>query len=301
MNAPHTMNQVAAATATVEQSELDRLLAQQPGFTPRELLEDNNFDKLWRMAEALANSALSVPKELKGNIGDCLAIVTQAMIWGLNPFSVAQKAHVINGKLGYEAQLVNAVVMQSGAIRGAFHYEYRGEGSGLECRVGAVLRGEAAVTWGEWLRSGDVATKNSPLWKVNPKQQMGYLQVKNWARAYCPGALLGIYSTDELEAMPDAMPPAAAVESLAKLPSLPAYPAADFGKNLPKWRDLVESGRKTAADLLAMLSTKATFTEQQRAAVLALQPQAEQQQAAAVDAETGEFLEDYAAAEEGAK
>lgn len=179
-----------------EQSELDRLLQRQ--FTPRDLLEDDNFNKIWRMAEALANSALSIPKELKGNIGDCMAIVTQAMMWGLNPFAVAQKAHVINGKLGYEAQLVNAVVMQSGAIRGHFHYEYEGSGQNLRCRVGAVLAGEDEITWGEFYGANEVQVKNSPLWKTNPKQQLGYLQVKNWARAFAPGALLGIYSTDEL-------------------------------------------------------------------------------------------------------
>lgn len=293
MNAPqHT--QIAAAAAQTASSELDRLLQQQRGFTPKDLLEDDNFDKLWRMAEALANSALSVPKELKGNIGDCLAIVTQAMIWGLNPFAVAQKAHVINGKLGYEAQLVNAVVMQSGAIRGSFSYEYEGD----RCRVGAVLRGESHITWGEWLSAASVQTKNSPLWKVNPKQQMGYLQVKNWARAYCPGALLGVYSTDELEAMPDAMPPAAAVETLSKLPSLPAYPADTFAANLPKWRDLVESGRKTAADLMAMLATKASFSEEQRAQILALNVPAA---APDVDPETGEFAAEYEAAEGAAQ
>ena len=54
----------AAAHAVTASSELDRLLQQQRTFTPKDLLEDDNFDKLWRMAEALANSALSVPKEL---------------------------------------------------------------------------------------------------------------------------------------------------------------------------------------------------------------------------------------------
>ena len=266
MNAPAQLLQVAAAaqTATAPASDLDRLL--QRSFTPLDLLQDENFDKLWRMAEALANSALSVPKELKGNIGDCLAIVTQAMIWGLNPFAVAQKAHVINGKLGYEAQLVNAVVMQSGAIRGSFSYEYEGD----RCRVGAVLRGETQITWGEWLSDASVQVKNSPLWKVNPKQQMGYLQVKNWTRAFCPGALLGIYTADELEGIEGAMSPSAVVESLSKLPSLPAYEQAAFDKNLPAWRNVVESGKKKAADLLAMLSTKATFSEEQRAKILAL-------------------------------
>lgn len=295
MNAPLPLTAAAAAAQTVAyQSELDRLLQQQRTFTPKDLLEDDNFDKLWRMAEALANSALSVPKELKGNIGDCLAIVTQAMIWGLNPFAVAQKAHVINGKLGYEAQLVNAVVMQSGAIRGSFSYEYEGD----RCRVGAVLRGESEITWGEWLSAATVQTKNSPLWKVNPKQQMGYLQVKNWARAYCPGALLGIYSTDELEAMPEALPPAAATAALSKLPALPPYSSEDFTKNLPKWQKLIDEGKGTGAELLAKLSTKATFTDEQQAQIKALVRKAQEPEPAAAPAPAADdFASDYAAAE----
>lgn len=298
MNAPAQLNQVAAAAQTTVESaataDFDRLM--QRSFTPLDLLQDENFDKLWRMAEALANSALSVPKELKGNIGDCLAIVTQAMIWGLNPFAVAQKAHVINGKLGYEAQLVNAVVMQSGAIRGSFRYEHEGD----RCRVGAVLRGEAEITWGEWLSAASVQVKNSPLWKVNPKQQMSYLQLKNWTRAYCPGALLGIYTADELEDMREAMPPAAVVESLSKLPSLPPYADADFTKNLPQWQGIVQSGRKSAADLLAMLSTKATFTEEQRKQILKLEvpPPAS---APAVQGEHADFVADMDSAEGGAQ
>lgn len=205
------LNTVIAATreATAPESEFDRLL--QRSFTPRDLLMEDNFNKLWRLAEALAQSALSIPKELKGNVGDCLAIVTQAFIWGLNPFAVAQAAHVINGKLGYEGKLINAVVMQSGMIRGSFHYEYQGSGMDLECRVGAVLAGESEITWGEWLRNGDIKVRNSPLWATNPRQQLGYLQVKNWARAFTPGAILGIYSTDELaeiEAQIAGLPPA---------------------------------------------------------------------------------------------
>lgn len=271
MNAPEQRTAVARAAEAASQSELDRLL-QQP-FTPRDLLEDQNFDKIWRMATALSESALSLPKELKGNIGDCMAIVTQAMIWNLNPFAVAQKAHVINGKLGYEAQLVNAVVMQSGAIRGSFHYEYRGEGNNLECRVGAVLRGETELRWGEWLSTAMVQTKNSPLWKVNPRQQMGYLQVKNWARAFAPGAILGIYSDDELDDFRgsfDSTVTESIAHAAAKAPALPPYQADAFAKNLPAWTKLVADGKKTPGDLLAMLSTKTSFSDEQKAQILAL-------------------------------
>lgn len=165
------------------------------------IMDNEGMQRVNAIAKMMASSKITVPKHLQGNEGDCAAIALQAMQWGMNPFAVAQKTHVVNGVLGYEAQLVNAVVQSTGAIDGSFHYEYRGEGAALECRVGAVLNGEQKVTWGEWLKSSDITTKNSPLWKTNPKQQMGYLQVKNWARLYCPGAILGVYTPDEIEVM----------------------------------------------------------------------------------------------------
>jgi hypothetical protein len=235
------------------------------------------MNSLLAFADMMAKSSVTVPDHLKGKPADCMAIAMQAMQWQMNPFAVAQKTHIVSGRLGYEAQLVNAVVQQSNAIRGAFSYEFKGEGQALECRVGAVLRGEDSVTWGEWLRSDQVTTKNSPLWKVNPKQQLGYLQVKNWARLYTPGAILGVYTPDELDSIapPPAnknMGPADVVQppAAAAKPGLPDYSDADFDKNLPAWAKVVDSGKKTAADLLAMLSTKAAFSEEQKARVLSL-------------------------------
>lgn len=163
------------------------------------MMNDDNMRRAMSMATIMAAGKVTVPKHLQGNEGDCLAVVFQAMNWGMNPFAVAQKTHLVGSTLGYEAQLVNAVIQESGAIKGRFHYEYLGEGAALQCRVGAIIRGESEVTWGEWLKSSDVTTKNSPLWKTNPKQQLGYLQVKNWSRAFCPGAILGVYTPDELE------------------------------------------------------------------------------------------------------
>lgn len=189
--------------ATLPTKETAGALEVQQGFSSQGLLMD--FQKIHAMqelAEAMATAAVAVPAHFSGKPGDCLAVVMQAAQWGMNPFAVAQKTHVVNGALGYEAQLVNAVVQASGAIDGRFHYDYRGDGANVECRVGAVIRGEREITWGEWLSAATVTTKNSPLWKTNPKQQLGYLQVKNWARLHAPGAILGVYSADELEDYP---------------------------------------------------------------------------------------------------
>ena len=168
------------------------------------MLNANHMQALVAFADLMAKSAVTVPQHLQGKPADCLAIAMQAAQWGMNPFAVAQKTHIVSGRLGYEAQLVNAVITASRAIEGVFSYEFRGAGQDLECRVGAIPRGGSEIVWGEWLRNGDVKTRNSPLWAVNPKQQLGYLQVKNWARLYCPGAILGVYTDDELQGVDDA-------------------------------------------------------------------------------------------------
>lgn len=220
------------------------------------------------MAEQMAVAKVTVPKHLQGQVGDCYAIVLQAIQWRMNPFVVAQKTHLVNGTLGYEAQLVNAVVQAGGYIKGSFKYEYRGEGNALECRVGATIKGESEITWGEWLKSSEVTTKNSPLWKTNPKQQMGYLQVKNFVRLYFPAAILGVYTTDELQDSPTT---SSEPRDIGRgRPELEAYPQEKFDENLPAWRDLVQAGKRSPEQILKMVSSKAELSEDQKDVILKL-------------------------------
>ena len=182
------------------------------------MMDVTTMESLMRVADLMASGRSTVPVHLQGNPSDCMAVVMQSVQWGMNPFAVAQKTHIVNGHLGYEAQLVNAVVQSSNAIVGRFHYEFKGNSPGMECRVGAILRGESDITWGEWMNENKVTTKNSPLWKTNPKQQLAYLQCKNWARLYSPGSILGVYTPDEF----DAPPPRNMGQAQVVRPQLPA-------------------------------------------------------------------------------
>lgn len=236
------------------------------------VLSIETMDKAYRMAELMASGRSTVPKHLQGCVADCMAVTLQALQWNMSPFAVAQKTHLVNGTLGYEAQLVNAVLQSTGAISGEFEYEYRGAGEDLECRVGAVPRGRRAVTWGEWLRLGTITTKNSPLWKTNPKQQIGYLQVKNWARLYKPGAILGVYTADELQdpgekfmGQVERVDPAAS----AGPATLPPYPADKFSFNLPKWRVAIATGKATAGAVIDKASTVGVLSAAQEQAIRA--------------------------------
>jgi hypothetical protein len=181
------------------------------------IFDDLKFQRMNQLAEIMAGSTCTIPKHLQGKPGDCFAIIAQASQWRMNPFVVAQKTHIVNGALGYEAQLINAVITSMNVISGRFHYEYVGDWEGYRkasfmkakeagcgVNVGAVIKGESEITWMPMpLYMESVVTRNSPLWKTNPQQQLAYLAVKYWVRLFAPDALLGVYSDDELAVTED--------------------------------------------------------------------------------------------------
>ncbi len=196
------------------------------GSTTELVLDYKAMEQMHNLASLMASGASTVPRHLQGNAADCMAVVMQAAQWKMNPYSVAQKTHLVNGQLGYEAQLVNAVISSSTAIAGSFHYEWFGDWSrvignfqtkkngsgktyqapawtqedekGLGVRVWATLRGESEPRVLELLLS-QAQVRNSTLWASDPKQQLAYLGVKRWARLYCPAVILGVYTSDELQ------------------------------------------------------------------------------------------------------
>ena len=194
--------------------------------TAATIFSPDALDKLLRFAEVMANGRVTVPAHLAGKPADCLAVTMQAAQWGMNPFAVAQKTFPINGTLGYEAQLVNAVVTSMAPTRDRLHYEWFGpwenvigkfiektsakgnkyaapawtlkDESGCGVRVWATMNNEAEPRVLELLLS-QAQVRNSTLWASDPKQQLAYLAVKRWARLHCPDVILGVYTADELE------------------------------------------------------------------------------------------------------
>ncbi|EBR9987722.1 recombinase RecT [Salmonella enterica subsp. enterica serovar Heidelberg] len=212
----------------------DIAITSQPGATvgtAAAIFSPEGMNQLVRFAELMACSKATVPAHLAGKPSDCLAVTMQAAQWGMNPFAVAQKTHVVNGTLGYEAQLVNAVVSSSNLLSTRLNYRWDGDWSkvngksdkspSLTVTVSAVLKGETEpreLT----ISMAQAGVRNSPLWEQDPRQQLAYLCVKRWARLHAPDVLLGVYTPDELqEATPrverDITPPAATAQGMNSL------------------------------------------------------------------------------------
>lgn len=197
--------------------------------TTYESINDNllmNFEKVMQVAEMMSKAVATVPNHLQGNPSDCAAVVMQAMQWKMFPFAVAQKTHLVNGILGYEAQLISAVLNSCAPIKGRLEYDWFGtwenvigkfkvcknsdgkeyrvadyslaDEAGLGVRVSATMKGEDKPRVLELLLA-QARTRNSTMWADDPKQQLAYLATKKWSRLHCPEVIMGVYSPDELE------------------------------------------------------------------------------------------------------
>ncbi|EMG9442889.1 recombinase RecT [Escherichia coli] len=190
------------------------------------LFDSQYLNAISTFAQMMSQGTATVPRHLQGNPADCMAVAMQAAQWQMNPFAVAQKTHLIGGVLGYEAQLVNAVISRSGVLATRFEYEWYGpwnkiigkfnihknkEGkeyrqpgwsmadeAGIGIIIRATLKGEDEPRELDLLLA-QARTRNSTLWADDPRQQLAYLAVKRWARLYCPDVILGVYTPDELE------------------------------------------------------------------------------------------------------
>lgn len=156
-----------------------------------------NLGEVVRFAEVMCKADIALPKHLRGNAGACMAVAMQALEWQMSPFAVASKSYSVNGTIAYEAQLIAAVVNTRSGIKGRLKYAFNGSGSDMTCTVTGTLDGEECEYTSPTI--GTIPTKNSPLWKSDPQQQLGYFSARSWARRHCPEVLLGVYDRDEAE------------------------------------------------------------------------------------------------------
>lgn len=157
-----------------------------------------NLAEVMEFGQLMAKAGPMIGKAFRGNPGACVGITMQAMQWGMSPFAVSQKAYVTNDTIAYEAQLVTAVINAHAPVKERPQYEYHGEGATRRCVITATLKGDSKPSIYTSPEFGTITTKNSPLWKQDPDQQLGYYSIRAWARKYCPEIIMGVYAVDEI-------------------------------------------------------------------------------------------------------
>lgn len=110
---------------------------------------------------------------------------------------------------------------------------------------------------------------------VKPWESHPYRMLRHKAMIQCARIAFGfggIFDADEAERILENTVPMKSInpetgEITAK--TLPVYSDENFSKNLPAWRGLIETGKKTAEQIIAMVSSKAILTDDQIAMIFA--------------------------------
>lgn len=119
----------------------------------------------------------------------------------------------------------------------------------------------------EWM--AECKRANVGPWQSHPRRMLRHKAMIQCARlAFGYG---GIYDQDEAERIVESIDAATGEvirqPAQAARPALPPYSPEDFARNLESWRGVIQAGRKSPDDLIAMVGTKGVLSEQQKQAI----------------------------------
>jgi phage recombination protein Bet len=204
----------------------------------------------------------------KGEVSDAQlsALLIVANQYGLNPwtkeiYAFPDKGNGIVPVVGVDgwARIINSNKQFDGM-------DFEQGADSCTCVIYRKDRGHP-IKVTEWM--AECKRSNAGPWQSHPYRMLRHKAMIQCARiAFGFG---GIYDADEAERIVESIQPAKVIDpatgeiKTAQPAALPAYSDDAFATNLPKWRGLIESGRKTAEQIITTVSTKATLNEEQAA------------------------------------
>lgn len=224
-------------------------------------LSPQTFEQALTFCDYLAESDL-VPKDFKGKPANCLIAIQWGAELGLKPLQALQNLAIINGRPALWGDAVLAIVRASPLCE---YVTESDDGNKATCKVKRRGESEEIRTFSmDDAKTAGLLGKAGP-WTQYPKR-MRQMRARAFAlRDVFTDVLRGMAIAEEIMDIQPASSeePKRAAATVVTRDELPLYSEADFSTNLPKWWGLIESGRKSADDLIAMLETKARFTPEQ--------------------------------------
>lgn len=217
------------------------------------------FQEVEGMAHAIARSGLFGMK----TPDQALALMLVAQAEGQHPATITQEYDIIQGKA---ARKTHSVLARFQAAGGTVEWHELSE-TVADATFSHKSGGKLRMSWTfEQARKAGLTGKDN--WKNYPRAMLRARCIAEGIRAVYPAALGGMLVAEE--AMD--LPPEQSIKSIdpatgeiqqrqSARPELPPYSQADYEKNLPSWRGIVQAGRKTPDDLIAMVSTKGVLSE----------------------------------------
>ena len=172
-------------------------------------LMPETFGQVVEFAQMMCKAGLAIPKHLRDQPGICMSVIQRSLAWEMDPWGVATKTYAVNDILAFESQLIAAVVKKWAPIKEkVIPYKFTGDGPNLVCSITLHHAETGEEISYETPKLSEITPKNAPLWKSDPRQQIGYYAIRALARRHFPEILMGVYDREEVAAMRDITPAA---------------------------------------------------------------------------------------------
>lgn len=162
------------------------------------------FELAQRVAQVFASSTM-IPAQFKDNIGNCIIAINLADRMKADPFMLMQNMYIVHGKPGIEAKLAIALVNNTGKFT-ALQYRYNADKTSCYAHAKHIRSGEeykGVEISIKMAKDEGWFGKPGSKWKTMPELMLMYRSAMFFARAYCPEALLGMQSKEELHDVGD--------------------------------------------------------------------------------------------------
>lgn len=174
--------------------------------TPSVWTDKDQFNQMLRAAQMLSQTNI-IPQSYQGKPQDCFIAVDMATRMNVSPMVVMQNMYVVKGKPSWAGQACTMLINSCGKFRDVKHIYTGTKGTDNRgCYVEAVR-----VSNGETVQGVEVTISmakaegwiSNPKWRNMPDLMLAYRASAFFARVYCPEALMGVQTYEEVEDIRD--------------------------------------------------------------------------------------------------
>lgn len=161
----------------------------------------DQFNQLLRAAQMLSQTSI-IPQNYQGKPQDCFLAIEMANRMGVSPIVVMQNMYVVKGKPSWAGQACTMLINSCGKFKDVKHI-YTGEKGAPNrgCYVTATRISDGSTVNGVevtmQMAQAEGWTSNSK-WRNLPELMLAYRASAFFARVYCPEAMMGVQTTEEV-------------------------------------------------------------------------------------------------------
>ena len=161
----------------------------------------DSFNQLLRVANMLSQTSI-IPQSYQGKPQDCFVAIEMANRMGVSPMVVMQNMYVVKGKPSWAGQACTMLINSCGKFKDVKHI-YTGEKGkpNRGCYVTATRISDGSQVDGVevtmQMAQSEGWTSNSK-WRNMPELMLAYRASAFFARVYCPEAMMGVQTAEEV-------------------------------------------------------------------------------------------------------